>query len=81
MKVFPKENDEFVIDFSFVTKKPKVGKNGATYWVKDGEFDDTIKTTWDNLFAYLAPELLTPASEWQVTGRLNQYIHAVAGSN
>lgn len=71
-----KGKDKFTIEFSFETKKPKVGKNGLTYWVKGDESDCSFETTWDGLFAYLAPELISPASEWQVVSRLNGFIES-----
>jgi len=71
-----KGKDKFPIEFSFEAKRPKVGKNGATYWIKGDEFDHTFKTSWDTLFAYLAPELLTPTSEYRVTSRINNYIES-----
>lgn len=69
-----KGQDTFSIDFSFETKNPKPGKNGTTYWVKGNQLDHSLETTWDGLFAFLAPELITPVAEYQVMSRLNAYI-------
>lgn len=72
--------DELLIDFSYETKNPKTGKNGSTYWTKGEEFDHQIETTWDDLFAYLAPEMLHPVSEYRIVGRINQFIEFTANS-
>ncbi|SNX59081.1 protein of unknown function [Nitrosomonas ureae] len=69
-----KGKDEFSVDFSFETKNAETAKNGAKYWKKDGEFDHTFKTSWDSLFTYLAPDLISPTSEYRVISRLNQFI-------
>lgn len=69
-------NDTFEITFSFETKKPKVGKNGMTYWTKGEELDDAVSTSWDKLFSYLGPELITPITEYQVVGRLNRFLES-----
>lgn len=66
--------DKFSIDFSFVTKKTKLGKNGVTYYVKEGEHDHTYETTWDAIFAELAPEMIHACSEYVVIRRINDLI-------
>jgi len=71
-----KGHNTFAVDFSFETKKSKTGKNGVTYWTKGDEFDHSLETTWDELFAYLAPELISPTSEYQMVSRLNSYIRS-----
>jgi hypothetical protein len=58
-----KGKDKFSIDFSFETKKAKIGKSGTTYWTKGDEFDHSFDTNWDSLFSYLAPDLISPTSE------------------
>jgi hypothetical protein len=60
-----KGSDKFSIEFSFETKNPKLGKNGITYWIKGDEYDHSIETTWDLLFSYLAPEIISPTSEYE----------------
>lgn len=69
-----KGNDKFSIEFSFETKNAKIGKNGVTYWTKGDEYDHSFETTWDHLFSDLAPELISPTSEYRVISRLNGYI-------
>jgi hypothetical protein len=69
-----KGQDTFTVDFSFETKRSKAGKNGVTYWTKGDELDHSLETTWDSLFAYLAPELISPTSEYQVVSKLNSYV-------
>ena len=66
--------DKLEVTFSFEAKKPKVGKNGTTYWTKGEEADHSVTTSWDKLFSYLAPELITPLTEYQVVGRLNRFL-------
>jgi hypothetical protein len=67
-------NDSFSIEFSFETKTPKIGKNGATYWTKGDEYDHSFESTWDHIFSYLAPDLISRATEYRVIRRLNDYI-------
>lgn len=69
-----KGQDELTIEFSFEDMNPKVGKNNITYWTKGEEFDYSFATTWDDLFIFIAPKLITPISEWQFTSLLNSYI-------
>lgn len=76
-----KGSDLFSIDFSFETKLSKTNKNGSTYWIKGAQFDDSIKTSWDAVFGYLAPTLMTPSTEHLVVARLNQYIKAHFGED
>ena len=51
-------DDLHEIEFWYETKRPKVGKNGNTYWLKDSEHSGSIEASWDEIFAYLAPELI-----------------------
>lgn len=71
-----KGQDIFNIDFSFEVKMPKKGKNGVTYWTKGEELDHRIETTWDNLYAYIAPQLISPTTEYLVVSTLNSYIRS-----
>jgi hypothetical protein len=74
-----KGSDKFSIEFSFETKNAKIGKNGVTYWIKGDEYDHSFETTWDSLFSYLAPELISPTTEYRVVSRLNSYIESQNG--
>jgi hypothetical protein len=71
-----KGTDNFPIEFSFETKNPKIGKNRVPYWTKGKDYDHSFETTWDSLFAYLAPELISPTTEYRVVSRLNTYIES-----
>lgn len=76
VKDLSKGQDIFTVDFSFEAKKPKLGKNGVTYWIKGDEVDHSFESTWDDIFSYLAPEIISPTSEYRVVARLNGYIRA-----
>ncbi|QDV59108.1 DUF4062 domain-containing protein [Rosistilla oblonga] len=66
--------DQVEIDFSYQTKKAKTGKNGQAYWVNDDEHDGSLRTTWDDLFSCLAPDLINPASEYRIVSCINNFI-------
>ena len=74
--VLAQGSDIFDITFSFETRQPKIGKTGTTYWVKGEEFDDAVSISWDRLFSYLGPELITPTAEHQILRRLNAFLEA-----
>ena len=69
-------SDLFDITFCFETKQPKTGKNGNTYWTKGEEVDDVVSVSWDRLFSFLGPELITPSAEHQILRSLNEFIGA-----
>jgi hypothetical protein len=68
--------DKIDISFGFETKNPKIGKTGITYWKKGEEYDHSVQTTWDRLFEYLGPQLISPISEYQAVNRLNNFLEA-----
>jgi hypothetical protein len=67
-------SDELAIEYYYEVKKPKTGKSGGTYWVKDHDSEGTLITTWDELFAHLSPALITLGSSWWVTSTINSFI-------
>lgn len=69
--------DPLSIDFSFESKLSKISKSGSTYWIKGDQVDESIDTSWDAIFSYLAPTLMTPTTDNMVVLRLNQYIEAL----
>ena len=71
-------SDLFSIDFSYETKNPKKGKTGNIYWTKGEELDHEIETSWDNIFSYIAPILINPATEFRVVSRMNSFIQSLS---
>ena len=69
-------SDELSIDFRFEAKLPVKGKNGATYWKKGEEVDYECTTTWDKIFSFLAPQMITPASEYRIATLLNNFVES-----
>lgn len=71
-------HDAFNLEFSYETKKTKLGKAGQQYWVNDAEHDGSVSVTWDRLFAFIAPELINPTSDYRIVNRLNAFASAMA---
>lgn len=69
-------DDKLSIDFHFEAKLPVKGKNGATYWKKGEEWDYECVTTWDEVFSFLAPHMITPISEYRVLTLLNNFVES-----
>ncbi|WP_422134285.1 DUF4062 domain-containing protein [Endozoicomonas sp. ALD040] len=76
-----KGNDKLSISCCYETKVPTTGKNNVTYWKKGKEYDYDLKTTWDSLFAYIAPEIINPSSEYRITARINSFIKSGISSH
>jgi hypothetical protein len=70
--------DVFRLEYSYETKKSKTGKAGHQYWVNDAEHDGSVSVTWDGLFAFIAPELIHPTSDFRIANRLNEFVTAMA---
>jgi len=68
------ENDLISLEYSYKTKLPKKGKNNITYWKNGSEYDSKIKISWNEIFAYLSPEIINPNSEYRVVSRINGLI-------
>jgi hypothetical protein len=72
--------DSFELDFTYSTQSPKTNKAGNRYWVSGTRRESKIVTTWDELFKYLAPELLSPQEQYKIVHVFNQLIEREATS-
>ena len=68
--------DPFSIEFGYETKKASIGKNKNTYWRKGERYSGSIDVTWDEIFGYVGPNMISPMPEGWVISYLN---HLVAG--
>ena len=70
--------NRFALEYSFQVKQPKKNKAGTLYWVSGADYDAAVETTWDALFSYVAPKLISGMSEYHVVRLLNSYIEHLA---
>lgn len=70
--------DSFSIHFAYETKVPKESKAGNTYYVKGSDETSSLATSWDQLFATLAPHMIEPIRKYQLTELINDYLLAHA---
>ena len=67
-------DEQFAIAFVVDRKTARQGKRGQTYWAKTAEERDGIIATWDEIFAHLAPDLITSLPESSCAHRINQLV-------
>jgi hypothetical protein len=60
------------------TKKPKLNKAGATYWVRGDEYNHEVCASWDDVFSTIAPKMLAPRDRHQIIKALNHFLWSVA---
>ncbi len=70
--------DKFSIGFVCQHRTPRKGKGDRLYWVKVGNERATIDVTWDDLFAHLAPNFITPARNHEFIRQLNELVSSTA---
>jgi Domain of unknown function (DUF4062) len=57
--------DEVEIPISFIRKRKKLNKSGTPYWPKYKNDTAMVPISWNDIFAALGPELITPTKEYR----------------
>ncbi|WP_102798850.1 DUF4062 domain-containing protein [Bowmanella denitrificans] len=66
--------DIFTLEFVFEAKKVSVGKNNKKYWKKGEIIDCAVDLSWDRIFSFVGPNMITASSEGWMISYLNGLI-------
>tara|TARA_R100000365_G_C2743076_1_gene71766 strand:- start:493 stop:1629 length:1137 start_codon:yes stop_codon:yes gene_type:complete len=73
--------DTYTLEFVFEAKEASLGKNNKKYWKKGEVIDCEIDLSWDAIFSFVGPNMITAASERWMIGYLNNLIEREALPN